>query len=448
MNVTAQAAAPTVTPTPVQRAAKRQARSISMRDPAAPSSNINVFGPPRQATTLPNAVQKDNDVTLFTNATTYLEKPRIVNDKDDGPIITPLGNRFYLQRGGSSSIQLRCQASGYPNPTQFTWFMDGASIGRGQSFPVGQQLLGQSIYCTVGGANFQSRSSSTVKIAPWDIPAVVQSNLGQSAIQSSNPNSFSGGKIQIGKRVKMSCTATGNPLPIIFWRVQNSTSTIPGNASCTTTQVLLARPGQACTNTGRTGACPTVRPGTRLPITVYYVQSECSLVVNDYSLTGNYWCSACNKVSATLQHCRPSVDHPATPSVNIQVNGPPRQSALPFAVQEGNEAIISAYYCADPAPQARQIYWTINDQRLNIGETLDNYQAESPQSNGTACYTARLNIRPVTETDVASHFILHVQNTFGTQPIPVNVKALLAVGLLVMPSSPTTPNPPALIGST
>lgn len=330
----------------------------------------------------------------------------------------------------------------------------------GGSVEVGQQLLGESISCQVASMGFEARESSAVKISPWDTPRLISSNLAPALVQRENPGIINNGKVEIGAQLKLNCIAIGNPQPRIHWLMQvplplpndlaelrrswppfqsNGNERAVSNATCVTSQSILARPGQRY-NPGngnvRVNIPNTVFVRQPFPVArvtkmrrmgrIQVVRSECTVTVANYSFAGSYWCSACNQVSATSQHCEPAADRPASPSVALGVVGAPKQAnSPPTATQDAEGAIVSTYYCADPPPEARNIFWTIGGERVNIGQTLGRYKAEPPTQNGTSCFTARLRIAPLTEEDISKPYVLSVQNRFGSERINVDVRSLL-----------------------
>ncbi|WKY16869.1 hypothetical protein Q1695_001468 [Nippostrongylus brasiliensis] len=362
----------------------------------------------------------------------YLRQPHVVDASGQGPVlIASQGYRFYVEcaRGADGLCQqsgrrktLRCAVQSHPPATVFRWLKNGVvTSGNGAEITIGTEMIGQSIQCQANNGLYsdtEMATSQAVQIDPYSSARLIQDNF--ATLQSAAPFQ-AGNRLEMNQQINLGCQVEGNPRPVVFWKLRKSNGQVV-DAPC-----AQGFDGQYQEVTEP----PRERP---IPPNVVRLNAICSFRVSNYSLSGQYWCSACSYVSQGAPECSPALETPGTNTLNIQVTGPPMQSDAPPTIEQApgsNNAIVTVHYCAEPMPRPpREVIFSIDKNDLQIGQSWENFRFESTTQNNTVpnCYLARLNVAPVREEDQYRVIELRLQNQYGSKQIPVSLEALLGGG--------------------
>ncbi|KAL6723005.1 hypothetical protein Aduo_018060 [Ancylostoma duodenale] len=362
----------------------------------------------------------------------YLRQPHVVDASGQGPVlIASQGYRFYVEcaRGADGLCQqsgrrktLRCAVQAHPPATVFRWLKNGVvTSGNGAEITIGTEMIGQSIQCQANNGLYsdtEMATSQAVQIDPYSSARLVQDNF--ATLQSAAPFQ-AGNRLEMNQQINLGCQVEGNPRPVVFWKLRKSNGQVV-DAPC-----AQGFDGQY----QEVNESPRDRP---IPPNVVRLNAICSFRVSNYSLSGQYWCSACSYVSQGAPECSPALETPGTSTLSIQVTGPPMQSDSAPAIEQSpgsNNAVVTVHYCAEPMPRPpREVIFSIDKNDLQIGQSWENFRFESTTQNNTVpnCYLARLNIAPVREEDQYRVIELRLQNQYGSKQIPVSLEALLGGG--------------------
>ncbi|EPB71181.1 hypothetical protein ANCCEY_09740 [Ancylostoma ceylanicum] len=378
----------------------------------------------------------------------YLRQPHVVDASGQGPVlIASQGYRFYVEcaRGADGLCQqsgrrktLRCAVQAHPPATVFRWLKNGVvTSGNGAEITIGTEMIGQSIQCQANNGLYsdtEMATSQAVQIDPYcnpkprysvapnlsEIPSarLVQDNF--ATLQSAAPFQ-AGNRLEMNQQINLGCQVEGNPRPVVFWKLRKSNGQVV-DAPC-----AQGFDGQY----QEVNESPRDRP---IPPNVVRLNAICSFRVSNYSLSGQYWCSACSYVSQGAPECSPALETPGTSTLSIQVTGPPMQSDSAPTIEQSptsSNAVVTVHYCAEPMPRPpREVIFSIDKNDLQIGQSWENFRFESTTQNNTVpnCYLARLNISPVREEDQYRVIELRLQNQYGSKQIPVSLEALLGGG--------------------
>ncbi|VDM75292.1 unnamed protein product, partial [Strongylus vulgaris] len=298
----------------------------------------------------------------------YLRQPHVVDASGQGPVlIASQGYRFYVECArGADGL---CQQSGRRKTLRHEDFKIVAKSmfsGNGAEITIGTEMIGQSIQCQANNGLFsdtEMATSQAVQIDPYSSARLVQDNF--ATLQSAAPFQ-AGNRLEMNQQINLGCQVEGNPRPVVFWKLRKSNGQVV-DAPC-----AQGFDGQY----QEVNESPRDRP---IPPNVVRLNAICSFRVSNYSLSGQYWCSACSYVSQGAPECSPALETPGTSTLSIQVTGPPMQS--------------------DAAPTIEQ-----------IGQSWENFRFESTTQNNTVpnCYLARLNIAPVREEDQYRPYVWHL----------------------------------------
>ncbi|XGW32754.1 hypothetical protein V3C99_017352 [Haemonchus contortus] len=362
----------------------------------------------------------------------YLRQPHVVDASGQGPVlIASQGYRFYVEcaRGADGLCQqsgrrktLRCAVQAHPPATVFRWLKNGVvTSGNGAEITIGTEMIGQSIQCQANNGLYsdtEMATSQAVQIDPYSSARLIQDNF--ATLQSAAPFQ-AGNRLEMNQQINLGCQVEGNPRPVVFWKLRKSNGQVV-DAPC-----AQGFDGQYQEVTEP----PRDRP---IPPNVVRLNAICSFRVSNYSLSGQYWCSACSYVSQGAPECSPALETPGTNTLNIQVTGPPMQSDTQPTIEQApgsNNAVVTVHYCAEPMPRPpREVIFSIDKNDLQIGQSWENFRFESTTQNNTVpnCYLARLNVAPVREEDQYRVIELRLQNQYGSKQIPVSLEALLGGG--------------------
>ncbi|KAK5979920.1 Immunoglobulin domain and Immunoglobulin fold domain-containing protein [Trichostrongylus colubriformis] len=362
----------------------------------------------------------------------YLRQPHVVDASGQGPVlIASQGYRFYVEcaRGADGLCQqsgrrktLRCAVQAHPPATVFRWLKNGVvTSGNGAEITIGTEMIGQSIQCQANNGLYsdtEMATSQAVQIDPYSSARLIQDNF--ATLQSAAPFQ-AGNRLEMNQQINLGCQVEGNPRPVVFWKLRKSNGQVV-DAPC-----AQGFDGQYQEVTEP----PRERP---IPPNVVRLNAICSFRVSNYSLSGQYWCSACSYVSQGAPECSPALETPGTNTLNIQVTGPPMQSDSHPTIEQApgsNNAVVTVHYCAEPMPRPpREVIFSIDKNDLQIGQSWENFRFESTTQNNTVpnCYLARLNVAPVREEDQYRVIELRLQNQYGSKQIPVSLEALLGGG--------------------
>ncbi|CAJ0609336.1 unnamed protein product [Cylicocyclus nassatus] len=362
----------------------------------------------------------------------YLRQPHVVDASGQGPVlIGGQGYRFYVEcvRGADGLCQqsgrrktLRCAVQSHPPATVFRWLKNGVvTSGNGAEITIGTEMIGQSIQCQANNGLYsdtEMATSQAVQIDPYSSARLVQDNF--ATLQSAAPFQ-AGNRLEMNQQINLGCQVEGNPRPIVFWKLRRSNGQVV-DAPC-----AQGYEGQY----QEVNESPRDRP---IPPNVVRLNAICSFRVSNYSLSGQYWCSACSFVSQGAPECSPALETPGTSTLTIQVIGPPMQSDAPPTIEQSpgsNNAQITVHYCAEPMPRPpREVIYSIDKNDLQVGQSWENFKFESTTLNNTVsnCYLARLNINPVRQEDQYRNIELRLQNQYGSKQIQVPMEALLGEG--------------------
>uniref|UniRef100_A0AC35TWN4 Ig-like domain-containing protein n=1 Tax=Rhabditophanes sp. KR3021 TaxID=114890 RepID=A0AC35TWN4_9BILA len=364
----------------------------------------------------------------------YLRQPHVVDRNGMGPVlIANQGYRFYVEciRGQDGQCQqsvgrgktLRCAVEAHPPPTVFKWFKNGVEIsGNSAEITIGVEMIRQSIQCSANNGlhtDFDMPQSQAVQIDPYTAAHVLLDNFAN--IQNTSPFQ-PGNRIDMNQVVNLGCQVEGNPRPIVFWKQRKTNGEIV-DAPCP----------QGFDGNYQETANDATRDGSFTNNAVK-LNAVCNLHISNYSLSGQYWCSACSYVSQGSPECSPSADALANSVLNIQVQGPPTPSEQLPTVQKsqnGEDVVITVHYCSDPMPRPpREVIFSIDQNDIQVGQSWQNFRFEGTTQNNTVpnCYFARLQINPIRDSDERRTIVLKVHNQYGKIQIPVSLGSLLGSG--------------------
>ncbi|PAV74927.1 hypothetical protein WR25_04048 isoform R [Diploscapter pachys] len=382
----------------------------------------------------------------------YLKQPHVVDENGQGPVlISNQGYRFYVEcvRGPDNLCQqsgrrktLRCAVQAHPDANNFRWLKNGViTSGNGAEITIGTEMIGQSIQCQANNnllSDQEMQTSEAVQIDPYSSAHLSGDNFAQ--LQSIPPFQ-AGNRIEMNQQVKMTCNVDGNPRPVVFWRLRRSNGQVE-DAACP-----QGFEGQYTEMGGGLGL-PYRNPNAVVRIetssfsitnSFQHLTASCTLKIQNYSYSGQYWCSACSYVSQGAPECSPPLDSPGQSTLNIQVIGTPMQSDTPTTIEQvrdppdsrHNSAVVTVHYCAEPMPRPpREVVFIIDQNDLQVGQQWENFQFEGATQNNSVpnCYLARLKINQVRDSDRYRQISLKVMNQYGSKQIPVSLDTLLGGG--------------------
>ncbi|PAV86513.1 hypothetical protein WR25_16922 isoform D [Diploscapter pachys] len=303
----------------------------------------------------------------------YLKQPHVVDENGQGPVlISNQGYRFYVEcvRGPDNLCQqsgrrktLRCAVQAHPDANNFRWLKNGViTSGNGAEITIGTEMIGQSIQCQANNnllSDQEMQTSEAVQIDPYSSAHLSGDNFAQ--LQSIPPFQ-AGNRIEMNQQVKMTCNVDGNPRPVVFWRLRRSNGQVE-DAACPQ---------------GFEGQYTEMGGGLGLPYrnpNAVHLTASCTLKIQNYSYSGQYWCSACSYVSQGAPECSPPLDSPGQSTLNIQVIGTPMQSDTPTTIEQvrdppdsrHNSAVVTVHYCAEPMPRPpREVVFIIDQNDLQV----------------------------------------------------------------------------------
>lgn len=311
----------------------------------------------------------------------YVGKPQILDQLDRRPIFSAIGQpgRFFVPQNAMAT--LKCAVRANPPATQFEWRIGGSSnvVGRQQMLQVPGQNLVTAMSLSCRATNSGGQQPQQQQQINWQTSdeVVVEQLIGPLAdnnfdsVMRSSIKDANTGKVSIGQRASLQCTAASSSRPFVLWLHQPSPGRIL-NATCdggaqTTPEAPLPFPsgGQQQQQQGQGPQQIQQRPTMSLAS----VKSTCSITFDSFIEAGDYWCLACSYIAENATSCNiPNPNMAPAGAANFELQGPPYLSPY-FKVDRfpnSKQVALIFTFCGDPLPKSKEIFFTLDDDRLDF----------------------------------------------------------------------------------